>query len=198
MVSASQKLHELGGGNDRARGKEWSEVNPAIIQYLWEQYTGGPGKVFSNTISIGKDVKDYVSGKGSDFNMRKVEGIKAFIQQGDDRTQYYRAQSKFFKYQEDADKFKYDHDVSGLEKQAKTDPAAKLELDSLMKTPEYQRYAIIKEVNRSSKKEGKVGLDELRKEIYRIADRKEKRAKMQTYNHLMKEVVDLLDQVGKE
>ena len=198
MVSASQKLHELGGGNDRARGKEWSEVNPAIIQYLWEQYTGGPGKVFSNTISIGKDVKDYVSGKGSDFNMRKVEGIKAFIQQGDDRTQYYRAQSKFYKYQEDADKFKYDHDVSGLEKQAKTDPAAKLELDSLMKTPEYQRYAIIKEVNRSSKKEGKVGLDELRKEIYRIADRKEKREKQQTYNHLMKEVVDLLDQVGKE
>lgn len=198
MVSASQMLHELGGGNDRARGKEWSEVNPAIIQYLWEQYTGGPGKVFSNTISIGKDVKDYVSGKGSDFNIRKVEGIKAFIQQGDDRTQYYRAQSKFYKYQEDADKFKYDHDVSGLEKQAKTDPAAKLELDSLMKTPEYQRYAIIKEVNRSSKKEGKVGLDELRKEIYRIADRKEKRAKMQTYNHLMKEVVDLLDQVGKE
>ena len=196
LVGASKLLHEVGGGSDNTRGKEWSEVNPAIVQYLWEQYTGGPGKVFSNTISMGKDLKDAITGNGSDFNIRKVEGLKAFVQQGDDRTQYYRTQAKFFKYQEDAEKFKHDSDISNLEKQAKQDdPAAKLELERILGTPDYLRYEIIKEANRSSKKEGKEGLDELRKEIRNTTDRKEKQRKQQVYNILMKEVVDALDKV---
>jgi hypothetical protein len=201
LVSASKWLHELGGGNDRARGKEWSEVNPAIVQYLWEQYTGGPGKVFANTISMGKDAKDLIDQVANekpidtDFNMRKVEGLKAFVQQGDDRTQFYRVQAKFFKYQHDADKFKHDHDLSTLEKNAKKDPFAKLELEKLEKTAGYQRYKILKEANRSNKKEHKVGMDELRKEIKNTTDRAEKREMQRVYNYQMEGIVDLLDKV---
>ena len=112
--------------------------------------------------------------------------------------QHYRTQAKFFKYQEDANKFKYDHDITKLRKQAKNDPVAKMELEKLEKTEEYQRFEIIEQANRSSKEEGKVGLDEFRKDIQNTTDRKEKRQKQQTYNKLMKGYVELLDAVGSE
>ena len=189
LVGASQLLSEASGGNERKRGA--IEINPAIVQYLWEQYAGGPGKVFSNTISIGKDAKDLlVNGEAPDFNIRKVEGIKAFIQQGDDRTQYYRAQTKFWNYSDKADQFRYEHDIANLEKQAKTDPMARIELEELKRTTDYIRMDILREANRDSKKEGKVGLDTMRKNA---KTRAEKRA----YNEAMKAVVDLLDEVGE-
>lgn len=146
--------------------------------------------MFSNTISIGKDAKDILTGNESDFNIRKVEGLKAFVQQGDDRTAYYRTQAKYRKYLEDADKYRHDHDISGLEKRAKYDPMALMELEKLEKDVAYQRMKILRDANRDSKKEGKVGLETMRKNA-------KTRAEKEAYNKSVKAVVDMLDEVGE-
>ena len=185
LVGASKLANELSGGDDVTRGK--IQVNPAIVQYLWEQYTGGPGKVFSNTISIGKDAKDILTGSDNDFNMRKVEGVKAFVQQGDDRTAYYRTQAKYRKYKEDADELSYR--VSGYEKAAAEDPTALLKLEEIVKGEDFVRMQIIKEAEKT--------LSQINKAANK-AEGKERKELRQIYNQSVKEVVDLLDSVGKE
>lgn len=184
LVNASKLLHELGGGDDVTRGK--LEVNPAIVQYLWEQYTGGPGKVFSNTISIGKDAKDLLSGSETEFNIRKVEGLKAFVQQGDDRTAYYRTQAKYRKYSEDAEKLY--HDVKGYENGASENPMYLLKLEEITKGDDFVRMQIIREADKQ--------LSEINKAANK-AEGRERKELHQLYNQSVKEVVDLLDGVGK-
>ena len=185
LTNAMKQLHEWGGGDDITRGK--FEVNPAIIQYLWEQYTGGPGKVFSNTISIGKDAKDILTGNESDFNIRKVEGLKAFVSQGDDRTQYYRTQAKYRKYKEDAAKL-YDA-VKGYEAGAAENPEYLLKLEKLSKGEDFVRMQIIREADKQ--------LNQINKAANK-AEGKERKELRQIYNQQMKEVVDMLDEVGTD
>lgn len=184
LVNASKLLHELGGGDDVTRGK--MEVNPAIVQYLWEQYTGGPGKVFSNTISIGKDAKDILSGNESDFNIRKVEGLKAFVQQGDDRTQYYRTQAKYRKYSEDAKKL-YDA-VKGYENGAAENPEYVLKLEQISKGEDFVRMQIVREADKQ--------LSQINKAANK-ADGAERKELRRLYNQQVKAVVDMLDEVGE-
>ena len=184
MVEASKLANDLSGGDDVVRGK--IQVNPAIVQYLWEQYTGGPGKVFSNTISIGKDAKDILTGKDNDFNIRKVEGVKAFVQQGDDRTEYYRTQAKYRKYLEDARKMK--DAENGYKQAAATDPLAITKLEKMSASKEYVRMEIALEAEKTLSK------------IYKAANQaegKERKELRKLYNEQMKEVVDMLDEVGE-
>lgn len=185
LVAASKRLHEIGGGDDIVRGMEITEVNPAIVQYLWEQYTGGPGKVFSNTISIGKDVKDILSGNESDFNIRKVEGLKAFVQQGDDRTAFFRASAKYYKYKADAEKLY--HDIKGYEKAAKAgDPLAGMKLNEASKGVEYTRMKLLRAADKH--------LSRINKDANK-AEGKERKELRREYNRQMKAVVDELDSV---
>jgi len=184
LVNATKILHELGGGDDIVRGK--MEVNPAIIQYLWEQYTGGPGKVFSNTISIGKDAKDILSGNESEFNVRKVEGLKAFVQQGDDRTEYYRANAKYRKYKEDAERL-YDA-VKGYEGGAAENPEYVLKLEQISKGEAFVRMQIVREADKQ--------LSQINKAANK-ADGAERKELRRLYNEQVKAVVDMLDSVGE-
>jgi hypothetical protein len=185
LVNASKILNDISGGDDVVRGK--IQVNPAIIQYLWEQYTGGPGKVFGNTISIGKDAKDILSGVESDFNIRKVEGLKAFIQQGDDRTAYYRTQAKYRKYLEDAKKLK--DAENGYIQAASTDPMALPKLEQMTASEDYVRMQMVLEAEKTLSKINKAA---------NKAEGKERRELRQMYNEAVKQVVDMLDDVGKE
>lgn len=162
-------------------------LSPAIVQYLWEQYTGGPGKVFSNTISLGKDAKDLLSGNETDFNIRKVEGLKAFVQQGDDRTQYYRTQAKYRKYSEDAKKLY--HDVKGYENGAAENPEYRLKLEQISKGEDFVRMQIVREADKQ--------LSQINRAANK-ADGKEKQELRRLYNEQVAEVVKLLDEVGKE
>jgi hypothetical protein len=185
LAGASKLANDLSGGDDVTRGKV--QVNPAIVQYLWEQYTGGPGKVFSNTISIGKDAKDVLTGNESEFNMRKVEGLKAFIQQGDERIQYYRTLAKYRKYKEEADELS--DAVNGYKQSAAEDPTAAMRLEEITKGEDFVRMQIVKEAEKSLSKINKAA---------NKADGKERKELRQLYNQNVKEVVDMLDEVGKE
>ena len=185
LVGASKLANDLSGGDEVARGK--IQVNPAIVQYLWEQYTGGPGKVFSNTISIGKDAKDLLTGNDNEFNMRKVEGLKAFVQQGDDRTAYYRTLAKYRKYKADADELS--DKFSGYKKSAEDNPEALLKLEKLVKSEDFVRMRIVNEADKSLSKINKAANQ---------AEGKQRKELRQLYNRQVKMVVDLLDQVGQE
>ena len=185
LVGASKLANDLSGGDEVARGSV--QVNPAIVQYLWEQYTGGPGKVFSNTISIGKDAKDILTGNENEFNMRKVEGLKAFVQQGDDRTAYYRTLAKYRKYKADADELS--DQFSGYKKIAGENPEALLKLEKITKGEDFVRMQIVKEAEKSLSKINKAANQ---------AEGKQRKELRQLYNSQVKQVVDLLDGVGKE
>jgi hypothetical protein len=191
----------VGGGDEVVRGKDLlgfipTEVNPAIIQYLYEQYSGGPGKVIGNTLSIGGDLLDLSKGLyngeswkdiQTDFNMRKVEALKAFVQQGDDRTAYYRTQAKYRKYKADAAEL-YDA-VKGYEESAATDPMALPKLEKISASEDFVRMQIVREADKT--------LNQINKAVNK-AEGKEKRKLKQLYNEQMKAVVDMLDEVGKE
>lgn len=185
LVDALKMVHEMGGGDDIRRGK--GEVNPGIVQYLWEQYTGGPGKFLANTVSIGKDIKDVIMGNDNNFNIRKVEGVKAFVQQGDDRTDHYRAQAKYRKYLEDARELKYA--VDGYKKDKGVNPEHALKYDEIRKGKDYVRMSIILEA------------DEQLSKLYKEANKAEgtKRKELyKKYNELVAKVVKKLDKVGDE
>ena len=143
--------------------------------------------MFSNTISIGKDAKDILSGNESEFNIRKVEGLKAFVQQGDDRTAYYRTQAKYRKYKEDAEKLY--HDVNGYENAAPNDPMALTKLEEITKGDDFVRMQIVREADKELSKINKAA---------NKAEGKERKELRQLYNEQVKQVVDLLDEVGKE
>lgn len=184
LVNASKLANDLSGGDSVARGK--IQVNPAIVQYLWEQYTGGPGKLFSNTISIGKDAKDILVGNDNDFNIRKVEGLKAFVQQGDDRTQYYRTQAKYRKYKADADELS--NMVNGYQQAAATDPMALPRLERISMSEDFVRMQIVKEAEKT--------LSQINKAANK-AEGKERKELRRLYNQQVKAVVDMLDEVGE-
>lgn len=184
LVKAMEKLHEIGGGDDIRRGK--LEVNPGIVQYLWEQYTGGPGKVFSNTISLGKDLQDFLKGKDTDFNMRKIEGLKAFVQQGDDRTEYYRAQAKYRKYLEDAREL--NDAVNGYKADNGVNPEHRIALEEITNGKDYIRMKMILNADKS--------LSKINKSANK-AEGAERKRLLKEYNRQMKTVVDKLDEVGE-
>lgn len=185
LVDALKMVHEMGGGDDIRRGK--IEVNPGIVQYLWEQYTGGPGKFLANTISIGKDVKDVIMGNDNNFNIRKVEGVKAFVQQGDDRTEHYRAQAKYRKYLKDARELK--DAVDGYKKDKGVNPEHALKYDDIRKGNDYIRMSIILEADKQ--------LSKLYKEANKAEGAKRKEL-YKKYNELVAKVVKKLDEVGDE
>ena len=119
--------------------------------------------------------------------MSLVEGLKAFVSQGDDRTQYYRTQAKYRKYSEDAKKLY--HDVKGYENAATTDPTALMKLEKITQSEDFVRMQIIREADKQ--------LSQINKAANK-AEGKERKELRRLYNEQVKAVVDMLDEVGKE
>jgi hypothetical protein len=183
FVAISKWLNDITGGDDVSRGA--LQINPATMQYLVEQYTGGPGKLFANTfVSAGKDLKNAITGDEVDFNIRKLEGVRAFWQQGDDRTQFYRTQAKYRKYKAESDEFAYK--MRAYQKDAETNPEHYMKLMELVQGDEAARYGIIHEVDAT--------LRELNTAANEATGRDRKNIRS-LYNEQLKYVVDELDKV---
>ena len=183
FVAFSKWLNDVSGGDDVARG--WIQINPGTMQYLVEQYTGGPGKLFANTfVSAGKDLKNAITGGEVDFNIRKIEGVRAFYTQGDDRTEFYRVQAKYRKYKKEADEL--DYKIRSYEDDADVNPEHAMKLNEISKGVGSGRLGIIKEADKN--------LRELNTAANQAegADRKNIRA---LYNKTLSEVVAELDSV---
>lgn len=142
--------------------------------------------MFSNTISIGKDLKDVLTGNESEFNIRKVEGLKAFVQQGDDRTDYYRVNAKYRKYKEDAERL-YDA-VKGYEQGSAENPEYVLKLNEIGRGKDFVRMQIVLKADKQLSKINKAA---------NKADGAERKELRRIYNEQVKSVVEMLDEVGE-
>jgi len=181
-VIFSKALNDISGGDDVKRG--WAQVNPGTMQYIVEQYTGGPGKFISNTSSTVRDIYEAVRPDGdAQFNIRKLEMVKAFLQQSDERTQFQRTQAKYWKYKNEAKDF--DYELKGYQEKAAESPYHYLQLQKHLKGPDLLRSQIIKETDKYLK-----DLNKLAVEGKTANDR---RAARQLYNQVLKGIVDQLD-----
>ena len=182
----SQGLNRLGGGDDVHRGAEWSQLNPATLQYLTEQYLGGVGRFFVNTGDAAGDLIKIMSGKDADFNVRKIEGVRALIQQGDDRTQYYRVKAKWDKYKKEAEAL--EHDMKGYAEDAEKGNAYALtKFFELAQGEGAGRLAIYKEVKGALQKSNSAA---------NKAEGDAKKMLRKLHNEQMKIAVDAMDAVG--
>lgn len=187
LIIGSDYWHRLWGGDDvrRAGKKQGSksiervgEWSPAKAEYLIQQYLGEMGG-FTTTVA---NVKSVATGK-TPFNARMLPVVKAFISQGDERTQFYRAKDKYYKY---LDQFKeVEHEESGYKKK-KNDPVAYLDNENLKKETRYKAYEIYK-------KNYKKDLDKLRKEEKDAKDLAEKREYRRQQNVLIETLVDNIE-----
>ena len=184
FVEISKWLNDVTGGDDVSRG--WLQINPATMQYLVEQYTGGPGKLFANTfVSAGKDLKNLITNDEVDFNIRKIEGVRAFYQQGDERTSFYRAQAKYRKYKEEADELNYK--INTYVKYAPENPEYMLKIEELAKGKGAARMMIIKQVDKTLKDLNTAA---------NLAEGRDRKNIRSLYNEQLKYIVDELDKVG--
>jgi hypothetical protein len=154
------------------------------MQYLVEQYSGGPGKFASNTSSAVRDFYEMAFGdKGeANFNVRKVEILKAFIQQADDNTKFYRAKAKYRRYKEEAEE--RSAQLSRAQKDAKENPEHYMKAEELSKGVEAARMYFIKENDKT--------LKAINKDIYSSTGQKRKDLQA-LYNQKLSEMVDSLD-----
>ena len=149
--------------------------------------------MFANSVSLGKDVKDLVNtGDAPEFNARKVEGLRAFFSQGDERTQYYRTNAKLKKYEKDAEQLS--HWLREYKKDMEENVAHRLKYEELTKGSGYARLELIKEANRSSKEDGKVGLDDEYKAAMQLSG-DERKAALRVYNEKVAELVEQLEAI---
>jgi hypothetical protein len=184
-ISLSKWLNDVSGGDDVHAG--WAQINPGAMQYIFEQYAGGPGKFFMNTGSAIRDAYDVIfTDEEPDFNIRKIEFVRAFWQQGDERTEIYRTKAKYHKYQQEANKFA--HDFEGYKRDADTNPDHYMKAMEMASTNDAVRMEFVKRA------------DKVLKQINTAAnqatgrDRKNLRA---LYNSQMQLVVEELDKIGQ-
>ncbi|MCR5270566.1 MAG: strawberry notch family protein [Prevotella sp.] len=186
FVAISKGLNDITGGDDVNRG--YIQINPGTMQYITEQYLGGPGKFFANTLSIARDAKEMIKSDGEpDFNIRKVEVVKAFLQQGDDRTDYKRQQAKYKNYRDEARE--REAHIKGYKKDMATNPYHSMKYHELTSGVDYARMKLIKSVDKNLKK-----LNDDAINAKSVSSRKEKR---DAYNRLLKDVVERLDNMNE-
>ena len=110
-----------------------------------------------------------------------------FVQQGDDRTEFYRTQAKYRKYKDDASRL-YDA-VKGYESGAAENPEYLLKLEQISKGEDFVRMQIVREADKT--------LSQINKAANK-AEGKERKELRRLYNEQINEVVKLLDEVGQE
>ena len=182
-ISLSKWLNDVSGGDDVKRG--WIQINPGAMQYVFEQYVGGPGKFFMNTGSaMGDAYNAAFTDNEHDFNIRKVEFVRAFWQQGDERTELYRAKAKYRKYREDANE--YYHNLKGYSDDATTNPEHYTKALEMSKGKDFVRMQMVREADKYLKKLNTAANQAEGK------DRKNLRA---LYNNALAKTVEELDKV---
>lgn len=164
------------------------QINPGTMQYLLEQYTGGPGKVFANSlVSTARDVAHLFNGEETNFkDMSRLDilGYNALYNQADDRAPFYRTQAKYRKYKEQSEEFGYL--MKGYEKEAAHDPMYALKLQELIRNHrgDVMRHEIIKESDARIREVNTAR---------NLSTGNQRKLLNDAYNQLLKGVVDKLD-----
>jgi hypothetical protein len=185
VVELSRKWHELFGGDEAKRADlAIGEISPAYAQYLVQQYSGGVGSFIMSSADNINSFAKLLRGEDVDFNIRTVEGAKAFLTQGDDRTIMNRTRTKYYKYLDDAKKTDYVASVYRQEmKGGNALSAAKLH--ALQRSNEFKSAKLVERYSRYLKK-----LDQAKDAAKRDS---EKKMLQKLYNDKLQECVSKLD-----
>lgn len=140
LVNACQWLNDITGGDEVKSGL--INLNPAIIEHLFESYLGGVGKTVNRsakTVSMlwDEDMRQW----------RNVPVASTFYQEGDERSNGSQLNREYFDYREEHEDV--EHMLSGykkkiVEKHGKGDVEGEQEyreiLQDFVQSPEFKRY----------------------------------------------------------
>lgn len=135
LVSGAKWLNETTGGDNVKSGM--IDINPAVVEHLFESYLGGVGKTVNKTIKTfsmlwDKDAREW----------RNVPVVSSFYQEADERTSGSQLNREYFEALDDAKET--EHLFSGYKKQLKMGSMEYAEkLDSLISSPIFQRYKTV-------------------------------------------------------
>ena len=152
-------------------------INPAIMQHLWESYSGGFGKEITNGISFAKD---------GDLN--KLPVFRGFVRTPDNTNRYQRTRLKYNMYKDEADKL--EGILKKLQKHGDLgDPLARAKYIGSEEKPNAEfvrmmRFKQKEEIVKAISKRLKVETDETVKEAMELE-----------INRIKKNIVDELDQI---
>ena len=134
LVDATKWLNEVSGGDNVVKG--WIDVNPAVVEHLYESYLGGVGKTLNKTVKTLSMIWDPDSPV-----VRNVPIVSTFIQDADDeRTAGSQLNREYNELMREFDKT--DHKVKGYKKQIRLGAMEYADkLNEFMDTPEFQRYS---------------------------------------------------------
>jgi hypothetical protein len=141
LVESAKWLNEVTGGDNVVKGK--ADINPAIVEHLFESYLGGMGKTFNKTVTtfsmlFNKDAREW----------RNVPVLSSFYQVPNDRTSGSQINREYFEVSDEADKIA--HQFSGYKKQLRMGAMEYAEkLDELMKSPIFARYQLVNGYNKA-------------------------------------------------
>lgn len=132
LVGATEFLNELTGGDEVKNGL--IDLNPAVIEHLYEGYLGGMGKTinrFAKTLSMFWDEDARV--------WRNVPVFSSFYNEADERTSGSQVNREYFAATDEADEV--EHLYSGYKKRAKMGSMEYAEkLNELINSDVFKRY----------------------------------------------------------
>lgn len=144
LVSASRFFNDITGGDDISKSnldREW--LNPAYIEHLLSNYTGGIGKTLSNIVGGFVDLynKDI-----DNFTFRKIPVFGRYISDSDERIERSAVNRAYRKIEEDLKKMQ--HDEKGYAAAvARGDGMEFLEkLTGLQNSEEYKSFAKVEDI----------------------------------------------------
>lgn len=147
LVDGTRWLNEITGGNNVDAGT--ININPALIEHLFESYFGGVGKTLNKTQKTlemlwNEDLQEW----------RNVPVISSFYQTADERTtgsQINREYSKAVDEMEDVQ-----HSLSGYKNQVRMGNIEYAEkIDELINSEVFKRYALVKGYHNAIQKASK-------------------------------------------
>lgn len=147
LVDGTRWLNEITGGNNVDAGT--ININPALIEHLFESYFGGVGKTLNKTQKTlemlwNEDLQEW----------RNVPVISSFYQTADERTtgsQINREYSKAVDEMEDVQ-----HSLSGYKNQVRVGNIEYAEkIDELINSEVFKRYALVKGYHNAIQKASK-------------------------------------------
>ena len=132
VVNGTKWLNEVTGGNNVKKG--FIDLNPAVIEHLYESYLGGVGKTINRaakTVSMiwDEDMRQW----------RNVPVASSFIQEADERTNGSQLNREYYNYLDEHNEV--EHELSGYKSQLRMGAMEYADIiGKFVETPEFQRY----------------------------------------------------------
>lgn len=134
LTELSRVMNSFDGGNDYRKADHIGKwLNPAAMQHLITNYTGGVGQLIGDASSMLLDA--FNGDMKENFSMMKVPVAKRFFTIPDERTSGSAIRKKYFRIKEEMDKL--NHEVKERAKDAGGDLKKLHELSRLQNSKEY-------------------------------------------------------------